>query len=425
MLSFGKKIVACEIGPNYQLDDTSKSLKILLLPFLTKSGSFKEVQNWFNNYLKRNAEDQVWLVDSGRTALWLLLKNLNLPAQSEVIIQAFSCVVVPNSVLQSNLKPVVCDIDETTYNFDLDKLEQSITPKTKVLIIQYSFGIIPDMGRVLDICKKHNLILIEDCAHSLGAEYEDKKIGNIGDAAIFSFGRDKIISSTIGGAAIINNKDKDWQEKVQQDFQDLPKMRYKRVIQSLFYLPLITLLVKPFYHLNIGKMILFSSQKAGIAEPVYTSEEARCTDKVSSPSKFSFHLAELLLTQLRKFEKMSSHRRKLAQFYASELDLTYQKNNIYLRFPVNLQFFGNQDISAKKKFSKLFAALRVIGVLPGNWYSHYFLPKTVDCHMAGVEESALPVTTKLLGAVINFPTNINTTQKDAEKIVSVVKNELL
>src|SRR5581483_4013141 len=112
--------------------------------------------------------------------------------------QAFTCVAVPNSVLWTGAKAIYADIDETG-NLDPKDLEKKITKKTKAVIIQHTFGIAANMDAIQKVLKGKKIILIEDCAHALGASYKGKKLGTFGEFAFFSFGRDKVISSVFGG----------------------------------------------------------------------------------------------------------------------------------------------------------------------------------------------------------------------------------
>ena len=133
--------------------------------------------------------------------------------------QAFTCNAVPNPVLWAGLKPVYVDCDEKTFNIDKEDLKKKITPRSRVLIVQHTFGLPADMDAISEICRKNNLILIEDCAHSLGAEYKNKKVGTFGKAAFFSFSRDKVISSVYGGMAVtedheLTKKIKEYQLKI-------------------------------------------------------------------------------------------------------------------------------------------------------------------------------------------------------------------
>jgi len=89
---------------------------------------------------------------------------------------------------------------------DPTKIEALITDQTKAIMIQHTLGIPADIDAIRDICQRHHLLFIEDCAHALGASYKGQKCGTFGDMAIFSFGRDKIISSVNGGALLIKNE---------------------------------------------------------------------------------------------------------------------------------------------------------------------------------------------------------------------------
>ena len=136
-----------------------------------------------------------------------MIKSFDITYGDEVIVQAFTCLAVPEVVIWCGAKPVYLDIDESL-NLDIRLLEKSISSKTRIIIVQHTFGIPAKIDMIKKIAQKHNIILIEDCAHSLGAKYNSQKIGTFGDAAFFSFGRDKVISSVFGGLAFINPRSK-------------------------------------------------------------------------------------------------------------------------------------------------------------------------------------------------------------------------
>ncbi|KXK11813.1 MAG: L-glutamine:2-deoxy-scyllo-inosose aminotransferase [Microgenomates bacterium OLB23] len=122
----------------------------------------------------------------------------------EVLLQGFTCVAVPNAVVWNGLKPVFVDVDDH-YNL-VDDLESYIGPNTKAIIVQHTFGIAANMKAIALAAKKHNLFIIEDCAHALGGMYASQPLGSFGDVSIVSFGRDKVVSSVFGGAALTKNK---------------------------------------------------------------------------------------------------------------------------------------------------------------------------------------------------------------------------
>ena len=197
------KPIAISLAPNQDKDDVIQTIKIILKPqFWIKGDSVKKIEDWFKEYFHVNTAVSF---NSGRSALYAILKSLNIGYGDEVIVQAFSCVAVANSVIWSGAKPVYVDSDQNL-NISTNLLEQHITPNTKAIIVQHTFGIPADIILIKKIAHKYNLILIEDCAHSLGATFQDRKIGTFGDFTFFSFGRDKVISSVFGGLTIITER---------------------------------------------------------------------------------------------------------------------------------------------------------------------------------------------------------------------------
>jgi len=140
----------------------------------------------------------------GRTALFAVLKAIGVEENDEIIMPAYICEVVPNSVLKLNGVPIFVDINLTDYHISLSHLQSLINSKTKAIIINHIFGYPEDVDAIKEIIDKYEqkIFLIEDAAHALGAEYKGRKVGNLGDAAIFSFSK-KLI--TIGGGAITTN----------------------------------------------------------------------------------------------------------------------------------------------------------------------------------------------------------------------------
>ena len=109
-----------------------------------------------------------FLFGSARSSLFALLKTLELDKGSEVIVTGFTCEVVPNAVINAGYKPIYVDINPVNYCMDPTVMEEIITDKTKVIIIQHTFGIPAQIEELTKIAKKYNLYIIEDCAVSQG-----------------------------------------------------------------------------------------------------------------------------------------------------------------------------------------------------------------------------------------------------------------
>ena len=126
-------------------------------------------------------------LNSGTDALHLALRALNIGKNDEVITVAFTFVATTEAIGIVGATPVFVDIDENTFNMDVNKIEEKITPKTKAILPVHLYGQPCDMDKIMAIAKKHNLYVIEDCCQAIGAEYKGKKVGTFGNIGCYSF----------------------------------------------------------------------------------------------------------------------------------------------------------------------------------------------------------------------------------------------
>jgi dTDP-4-amino-4,6-dideoxygalactose transaminase len=140
----------------------------------------------------------------GRTALYAVLKAIDIKKNDQVIIPAYICEVVPNAVLKLGGTPVFVDLNENNFHISLSHLESLINEKTRAVIINHPFGVPEKIDEIIEIINKQpgKIFLIEDVAQALGAEYKGEKVGTFGDAAMFSLAKNII---NIGGGAVGTN----------------------------------------------------------------------------------------------------------------------------------------------------------------------------------------------------------------------------
>jgi dTDP-4-amino-4,6-dideoxygalactose transaminase len=141
----------------------------------------------------------------GRMAFYYILRALDVPAGSEIIFPALTFWVVPEMARVCGMKPVFVDVDERTFNIDPARIEAAITPRTRAIVPTHLYGQPCDMDRILPLARKHKLLVIEDCAHALGARYKNIRTGTFGDAALFSFQMLKGLNAYGGGMAVTND----------------------------------------------------------------------------------------------------------------------------------------------------------------------------------------------------------------------------
>src|SRR5690606_33671436 len=156
-------------------------------------------------FAKRMGIEYCQLVSSGTAALTVALASAGIGAGDEVIMPTFTFVASFEAILAAGAVPILVDIDDTL-TLDPKAVEAAITAKTKCVMPVHMCGSMADLRTLKSICKKHNLILLEDACQALGATYEGKPLGSYGDLGCFSFDYVKTITCGEGGAIITNNE---------------------------------------------------------------------------------------------------------------------------------------------------------------------------------------------------------------------------
>ena len=146
-------------------------------------------------------------LNSGTDALHLALRALDIGKGDEVITVAFTFVATTESIEIVGATPVFVDIDPDTFNMDVTQIESKITPRTKAIMPVHLYGQPADMDVIMDIAKRHNLYVIEDCCQAIGAEYKGKKVGSFGDIGCYSFFPTKNLGGMGDGGMAVTNSD--------------------------------------------------------------------------------------------------------------------------------------------------------------------------------------------------------------------------
>ncbi len=154
-------------------------------------------------------------VSNGLDAIIMALKTFNLPPGSEVIVPSNTYIATILAVIACNLKPVMVEPDIRTYNIDPLKIEQAITPETKVLLVVHLYGKLCDMDSIVRIKQKYNLHLIEDCAQAHGGTYKNQLAGTFGEFGAFSFYPTKNLGALGDAGGIICNDEKHYKHLIQ------------------------------------------------------------------------------------------------------------------------------------------------------------------------------------------------------------------
>ena len=405
--------ISISLSPNTEKEDISLALKMMFSPSLWKEG--KEIEVLEEEFKKYLGVSNAFSFNSGRSALLSILSSLHIKEGDEVLVQAFTCNAAVNPILWKGLNPVYVDINDS-FNMDVRDLERKITDKSRAVMVQHTFGLPADLDEIKDICKKHNLFLIEDCAHSLGATYKGRKVGTFGDAAFFSFSRDKIISSVYGGMAITNSisiamRIEDFKRNI-----DFPRSCW--IFQQLLHPVLMNYVILPTY-LFLGKYLLILFQTFRILSKAVHFREKRGLKPSYFPKKLPNALAILALEQMKKIKKFENHRKELASYYMRELQGTEFKfvpeykdrEETFLRFTVRHE-------SAHKIIKEAWKR----NLLIGDWYTSVIAPDDTKLDRMKYVSGSCPNAERLSKETINLPTHINISKEEAEKITEFLEN---
>ncbi|MDP2629364.1 MAG: aminotransferase class I/II-fold pyridoxal phosphate-dependent enzyme [Candidatus Harrisonbacteria bacterium] len=402
------------LSPNVEFSDVLRACVSLFRPWTWKKGKISSrLQDQFAQYHGRN-KDQVYLLASGRSALYAALGAAGLEKDDEVLLQGYTCVAVPEVALCFGAKPVYVDCEERGLSMSLKDLEKKITARSKVLIIQHTFGVPAHIDELIAIAQKHKLILIEDCAHSLGARYKGKLCGTFGDMAFFSFGRDKVISSVFGGALMVNSRA--YQEKVQDQIKTFTMPKAGWIAQQLFH-PIITWKAKFLHGIYVGRVLLKSAKALQLISRAVERGEYRGQKPSFIKYLMPNALAGLALFQFQKLERFNRNRQERYMQY--EKTLSHIKHQEKLNFedePIWLRF---QLQSPKAK--AMLQAGKERNIFLGDWYQSPVAPEGVDLASIGYQPGSCPRAEAISKLSLNLPTDIHIREKEAQRIIEFVK----
>jgi len=164
-------------------------------------------------------------VASGTDALRLSLEALDIGSGDEVITTPFTFVATANTISHAGARPVFVDIDPRTYNILPEQVEAAITERTKAVVPVHLYGQPVEMDEIMDIARRHNLYVIEDCAQAIGAEDGGRRVGSFGNLACFSFYPTKNLGA-FGDAGMVTTNDPELAERVTVLRQQGSKTRY-------------------------------------------------------------------------------------------------------------------------------------------------------------------------------------------------------
>lgn len=409
------------LAPTISRQDRARAARFLMQPTAWQDGPER---NQLEQLLREHMGNAyVAALDSGRNALRLILESLHLQRGDQVFLQAYTCVSVPGPVLWAGATPVYVDIRPDTFTMDPDDLRAKLRnlhpgSRPRAMILQHTFGLPADLTELLSIAREYNLFVIEDCAHALGATYRGKPVGTFGDAAILSFGRDKVLSSVFGGALVI--RDPTSTERLRDRIVALPTPSRGWIAQQLFH-PLLATAARETYWAG-GRYALRGLQTAGVLSKAITANEKQGNPPALTPHRLPNALAALAHAQFLRLDAFRQHRTALANHYRESLYGTHtvllptvpsDRTHAWLRMTIRVP-----------KPATLHRAAREAGMILGDWYDTVVAPRDTDLHAVQYQPGSCPRAEETARMSMNLPTSPMIGIPEADRVLQAVRKGL-
>ncbi|MEX0719999.1 MAG: DegT/DnrJ/EryC1/StrS family aminotransferase [Balneolaceae bacterium] len=307
-------------------------------------------------------------VNSGTDALVIALRAAGIGKGDEVITTSFTFFASAESIEMAGAIPVFVDIDEQTFNIDLEKIEAAVTEKTKAILPVHLYGRPAEMQRIMEIAKEHELKVIEDCAQSFGAAYKGKQTGSMGHAGAFSFFPSKNLGGFGDGGLITTNDD------------DIAEMSRKLRAH--------------------GSLKKYHNEVMGYNSRLDTLQAALLQVKLKHVDQFNKNRREVAYRYIKAFEGID-------EIITSSLP---DDGHIYHQFTIRVQ---------KGKRDKLAEKLKNEGIGSMIYYP-------VPCHKLPVfegryDENHLPVCNRLAEEVLSLPIGPFLSMEDQNVVIERIK----
>jgi len=412
---FHAKRITCNPLPTIREDDLRLLVSLLSHGNLLEGKEIEAFEKMFGKYL---GIKHCLSFGRGRVALYAILKALGVGPGDEVIIPAYTCFVVPNAVHFAGARPVYVDIELSTFNMDIEKVKDKITPNTKVIVPHHLFGQPLDMKPLSELAEDAGLFVVEDCAQALGAKYEGKKVGTIGDGAFFSFDFSKNITTGQGGMAVTNSSS--LAEKLREIQNSFPFPSKTYVYSKGLALIRGTYLLEPSASLTraligeiLSKYVTVTSDFRYI-----TREKSQSTMSDAHLFCLANSLAKIGVFQLRRVDYFNERRVEIAKQYNelllelgfSPVHVIPNVDHVFLRYALRAK--------SSREFGKLFKRHQIV---LGNWFDYVVHPYSAQRKILGYKAGACPNAEAATQTVVNIPNHPKMSDEDVDHVMDTLR----
>lgn len=349
----------------------------------------------------------------GRVALTAIFKAINLQKGDEVILPAFTCVVVPNAIIYLKATPVYVDIDLNSYNTTLERIKEKVTPNTRAVMCQNTFGLSTEVDLISEWCTEKRIISIEDCTHGYGGEFNNQPNGSYCDFAFYSTQWNKPFSTGIGGFLLVNNKNylKDI-ENVNKELV-IPSFKDKSVLKAL--LTAKNKILNPTNYWKLLKLYRYLSKHNLV---IGSSSDEEITS-VKEPANYFKGISSTQIKEgiksVKNINKLLVLRKQNAIIYKDflkENNLKYVSdkfvdNHSFLKYPLLVE--------NRKEFLEL-AEKNKIDL--GEWFNSPIHPVQSNFELWGLNINDFPNAKYCSERMVNLPTDT----KNIENVLTFLSN---
>jgi perosamine synthetase len=352
----------------------------------------------------------------GRVALYAILKAMGIGPGDEIILPGYTCVMDVNPVKYLGAKPVYVDIEPATFNIDVNLLRDKITPRTKIIVAQHTYGYPCDMGAVMKIAEENGVFVIEDCCLALGSKYKGQLVGTFGRAAYFSFQWNKPYTTGLGGMVITNDSALAGEIKSLRETQmcrpssvEVFMLWAQLVIYRLFIYPKTTALAQNLFRYLTKKGAVVGSSSSSEFQPVMADDFFKAASRVQACSG---------LRQLDKISDNIEHRKNMARLYdhlLEEKGWSARQYDSSISEPVMVRYPVRIDCKAEALEKAVKAGIEL-----GSWFESPLHPIETPLNMYDYELGMCPQAEKAAREVVNLPVHPRVDEKTARRTVEFI-----
>lgn len=351
----------------------------------------------------------------GRVALYAILKSLGVGEGDEVILPGYTCVMNVNPIFYLGARPVYVDIEPVTYNLNPDLLENKLTPRTKVIVAQHTYGYPAAMDEIMAVADRHKIAVIEDCCLAQGSRYKGRRVGTIGRAAYFSSQWNKPYTTGLGGVAVTSDDtlaagiaELCERERILPGTKETMFLAAQLAVYRACVYPRTTALIANVFRWLTRKGLVVGSSSTAEYAPTMSADFFKGMSGVQMRAG---------RRQLRHLDAGIDHRRKMAQVYADLLSrkgwrlpaIPGTMDPVLVRYPVRVADKARALATAAGHYVEL-----------GSWFECPLHPIETPMRDYGYEDGMCPVAEQACREVVNLPLHPRASRKTAERSVEFI-----